>query len=132
MAPTLDAANGAKAMREFVAKFNVKNYFPVGRHGISHVLVAEEGLALPGNILVKYRDPDSLATRIKHDLRQLPPHTWPETEGLAVSLCISASTLRRASSSSSVDTAMAFAAAAASRILAHMASCLRRWKASLR
>jgi AraC-like DNA-binding protein len=49
----------------------------------------------PANILVKYRDPDSLATRIKHDLRQLPPHTWPETEGLAVSLCISASTLRR-------------------------------------
>ncbi|MGY1893711.1 helix-turn-helix domain-containing protein, partial [Pseudomonas sp. SDT291_1_S447] len=27
--------------------------------------------------------------------RQLPPDTWPETEGLAVSLCISASTLRR-------------------------------------
>lgn len=27
----------------------------------------------PANILVKYRDPDSLATRIKHDLRQLPP-----------------------------------------------------------
>lgn len=49
----------------------------------------------PANILVKYRDPDSLATRIKHDLRQLPPDTWPETEGLAVSLCISASTLRR-------------------------------------
>lgn len=49
----------------------------------------------PANILVKYRDPDSLATRIKHDLRQLPPENWPETEGLAVSLCISASTLRR-------------------------------------
>jgi 3-isopropylmalate/(R)-2-methylmalate dehydratase large subunit len=39
-------------MREFVKKFDVKNYFPVGRHGISHVLVAEEGLALPGTILV--------------------------------------------------------------------------------
>ncbi len=49
----------------------------------------------PANILVKYRDPDSFATRIKHDLRQMPPETWPETEGLAVSLCISASTLRR-------------------------------------
>ncbi len=46
----------------------------------------------PANILVKYRDPDSLATRIKHDLRQMPPDTWPETEGLATSLCISAST----------------------------------------
>ena len=49
----------------------------------------------PANILVKYRDPDSLATRIKHDLRQMPPDTWPETDGLAASLCISASTLRR-------------------------------------
>jgi 3-isopropylmalate/(R)-2-methylmalate dehydratase large subunit len=51
-APTLNAANGAKSMREFVKKFGIKNYFPVGRHGISHVLVAEEGLALPGTILV--------------------------------------------------------------------------------
>ena len=49
----------------------------------------------PANILVKYRDPESLATRIKHDLRQRAPDTWEETEGLAASLCISASTLRR-------------------------------------
>lgn len=49
----------------------------------------------PANILVKYRDPDSLATRIKNDLRQLPADTWPETDGLAASLCISASTFRR-------------------------------------
>ncbi|MBP1124811.1 MULTISPECIES: AraC family transcriptional regulator [Pseudomonas] len=49
----------------------------------------------PANILVKYRDPQSLATRIKHDLRQLPPDTWPKTDGLAASLCVSASTLRR-------------------------------------
>ncbi|KAF1032400.1 MAG: putative HTH-type transcriptional regulator [Pseudomonas sp.] len=49
----------------------------------------------PANILVKYRDPDSLATRIKHDLRQIPASGWPETDGLAASLCISASTLRR-------------------------------------
>ncbi|MBN2975835.1 AraC family transcriptional regulator [Pseudomonas lactucae] len=49
----------------------------------------------PANILVKYRDPDSLAARIKHDLRQMPPDTWPETDGLAAVHCISASTLRR-------------------------------------
>jgi AraC-like DNA-binding protein len=49
----------------------------------------------PANILVKYRDPDSLATRIKADLRQMPADTWPETDGLAASLRISASTLRR-------------------------------------
>ncbi|MBV6288045.1 AraC family transcriptional regulator [Pseudomonas aegrilactucae] len=49
----------------------------------------------PANILVKYRDPDSLARRIKDDLRQLPAVYWPETETLAQRLCISASTLRR-------------------------------------
>ncbi|MBC2688701.1 MULTISPECIES: AraC family transcriptional regulator [Pseudomonas] len=49
----------------------------------------------PANILVKYRDPQSLASRIKHDLRHLPAHTWPETESLAQQLCMSASTLRR-------------------------------------
>jgi 3-isopropylmalate/(R)-2-methylmalate dehydratase large subunit len=51
-APDLRAANNAKKMREFVEKFNVKNYFPVGQHGISHVLIAERGFALPGTILV--------------------------------------------------------------------------------
>ena len=49
----------------------------------------------PANILVKYRDPDSLASRIKHDLRQVPAEQWPETEALAQQLCMSASTLRR-------------------------------------
>jgi AraC-like DNA-binding protein len=49
----------------------------------------------PANILVKYRDPQSLASRIKQDLRQLPAEHWPETEALAQRLCMSASTLRR-------------------------------------
>jgi len=49
----------------------------------------------PANILVKYRDPDSLAVRIKNDLRQMPADTWPETDNLASRLCMSASTLRR-------------------------------------
>jgi 3-isopropylmalate/(R)-2-methylmalate dehydratase large subunit len=51
-APTVQAANNAKRMREFVERFGVKHYFPVGRHGISHVIVAAEGYALPGQILV--------------------------------------------------------------------------------
>lgn len=51
-APTVQAANNAKRMREFVARFGIENYFPVGKHGISHVLVAQEGYALPGQILV--------------------------------------------------------------------------------
>lgn len=49
----------------------------------------------PANILVKYRDPQSLASQIKQDLRQLPAAQWPETQGLAQGLCMSASTLRR-------------------------------------
>jgi 3-isopropylmalate/(R)-2-methylmalate dehydratase large subunit len=49
--PNLMAANNAKSMRAFVEKFDIKNYFPVGEHGISHVLVAEEGFALPGMII---------------------------------------------------------------------------------
>jgi 3-isopropylmalate/(R)-2-methylmalate dehydratase large subunit len=39
-------------MREFVERFGIEHYFPVGKHGISHVLVAQEGYALPGQILV--------------------------------------------------------------------------------
>ena len=49
----------------------------------------------PANILVKYRDPESFASRIKNDLRLLPAEHWPETEALAQTLCMSASTLRR-------------------------------------
>jgi 3-isopropylmalate/(R)-2-methylmalate dehydratase large subunit len=50
-APTVQAANNAKRMRDFVARFGISNYFPVGQHGISHVVVAAEGYALPGQIL---------------------------------------------------------------------------------
>jgi 3-isopropylmalate/(R)-2-methylmalate dehydratase large subunit len=50
-APTVRAANHAKSMREFVDRFGIEHYFPVGKHGISHVLVAQEGYALPGKIL---------------------------------------------------------------------------------
>jgi 3-isopropylmalate/(R)-2-methylmalate dehydratase large subunit len=48
-APTVQAANNAKLLREFVEKFEVPNYFPVGAHGISHVLVGGTQLPRPGN-----------------------------------------------------------------------------------
>ena len=51
-APTVQAANNAKRMREFVERFGIEHYYPVGQHGISHVIVASEGIALPGQILV--------------------------------------------------------------------------------
>lgn len=49
----------------------------------------------PGNILVKYRDPASLAWRIREQLRRADPGDWPDAEGQASALCISVSTLRR-------------------------------------
>ncbi|HGM5579392.1 TPA: AraC family transcriptional regulator [Pseudomonas putida] len=49
----------------------------------------------PGNILVKYRDPDSLARRVRHRLGQIDPGQWPDAESLARDLCLSLSTLRR-------------------------------------
>ena len=49
----------------------------------------------PGNILVKYRDPDSLARRIRRNLLSMDAACWPDAEQLASELCMSASTLRR-------------------------------------
>ncbi len=49
----------------------------------------------PANILVKYRDTTSLASRIKAQLRELPADRWPTSELLAQTLCVSPSTLRR-------------------------------------
>ena len=50
-APTLkDAAGGPKA-RKFVADFGIQNFFDVGRHGICHQVIAENGLARPGEVL---------------------------------------------------------------------------------
>lgn len=50
---------------------------------------------IPGNILVKYRDPSSLGRRIRTDLLQLAPGQWPDADQLARQLCLSVSTLRR-------------------------------------
>ncbi|WAH55171.1 AraC family transcriptional regulator [Pseudomonas silvicola] len=49
----------------------------------------------PGNILVKYRDPDSFARQVRQWLRQQPPHGWPEAEAAARQWQLSAATLRR-------------------------------------
>lgn len=50
-APSIQAANAMKRMREFAAKFGITRFFPEGHHGISHVIMAENGLALPGQTL---------------------------------------------------------------------------------
>lgn len=51
--------------------------------------------AMPGNLLVRYRDPQSLGSRIRHGLRAQPPQCWPDSASLASSLFISTATLRR-------------------------------------
>lgn len=49
----------------------------------------------PGNLLVKYRDPASLARRIRRQLGDIAPAQWPDAAALARALCLSPSTLRR-------------------------------------
>ncbi|MEN4475469.1 aconitase/3-isopropylmalate dehydratase large subunit family protein [Mycolicibacterium cosmeticum] len=50
-APTIkDAAGGPKA-RKFAEDFAIRRFYDIGRHGICHQVIAENGLARPGEIL---------------------------------------------------------------------------------
>ncbi|MBD1587298.1 AraC family transcriptional regulator [Pseudomonas typographi] len=49
----------------------------------------------PGNLLVKYRDPGSLARQVRGLLRQCAPADWPGAEAVARQLGLSVATLRR-------------------------------------
>ena len=49
----------------------------------------------PANFIVKYRNPDSLAARIRRKLRQSPPVDWPDSEAIATALNMAEATLRR-------------------------------------
>lgn len=49
----------------------------------------------PANLLVRYRDPQSHAARIKAYLRHLEAGRWPDFEALASHFCMAPSTLRR-------------------------------------
>lgn len=50
-APSVDVANGLNVMRKYVKEMGIKWLFDVGNQGISHQIVAENGFALPGQIL---------------------------------------------------------------------------------
>jgi 3-isopropylmalate/(R)-2-methylmalate dehydratase large subunit len=50
-APTVGDAEGQAIARQFAQRFGIKKFFDVGRHGICHQVVLENGLALPGQIL---------------------------------------------------------------------------------
>ena len=50
-APTIKDAAGGSAARKFAQEFGIERFFDVGRHGICHQVIAENGLARPGEIL---------------------------------------------------------------------------------
>jgi 3-isopropylmalate/(R)-2-methylmalate dehydratase large subunit len=50
-APSIADADGGVRAREFVAEYGIERFFDVGRHGICHQVIAENGLARPGEIL---------------------------------------------------------------------------------
>jgi 3-isopropylmalate/(R)-2-methylmalate dehydratase large subunit len=50
-APTVRDAEGGPRARKFARDFGISRFFDVGRHGICHQVIAENGLARPGEIL---------------------------------------------------------------------------------
>jgi homoaconitate hydratase family protein len=44
-------ANGHKKVREFVSKYNIKNFFDIGT-GVCHQVFFEKGFAIPGSLVV--------------------------------------------------------------------------------
>jgi len=51
-APTIKDAAGMVEGRAFAESFGLKHFFDLGQHGICHVVIAENGLARPGELLV--------------------------------------------------------------------------------
>ena len=53
-APNKDikAAEQCKVLREFARHYGIVNYWEVGRMGIEHVLLPEQGLVLPGDVVI--------------------------------------------------------------------------------
>ncbi len=51
-AKDLKAAQLSQTMRSFAREMGVSNYFEVGRSGICHVLLPEQGLVKPGDLIV--------------------------------------------------------------------------------
>lgn len=51
-APSIADANAHQEARAFVERFGVTDFFDAGNHGICHQIIAEQGLARPGQMLV--------------------------------------------------------------------------------
>ncbi|MGW4527574.1 3-isopropylmalate dehydratase large subunit [Amycolatopsis sp. NPDC004378] len=50
-APSLKDAEGGPRARKFARDFGIERFYDVGRHGICHQVIAENGLARPGEVL---------------------------------------------------------------------------------
>lgn len=48
----IKSAEQAKRIRDFVRKHGIVNYFEIGRMGIEHCLLPQEGLVLPGDLII--------------------------------------------------------------------------------
>lgn len=48
----IKSAEQAKALRDFARKQGLTNYFEVGRMGIEHCLLPEQGIVLPGDVVI--------------------------------------------------------------------------------
>lgn len=46
------SAQQVKTLREFAKKFKIRHFFEVGRVGIEHVLLPEQGIVLPGDLII--------------------------------------------------------------------------------
>ena len=52
----IKAATMCKTMRDFARENEIKNYFEVGRMGIEHTLLPDNGLVAPGEIVIAGRN----------------------------------------------------------------------------
>ena len=48
----IKSAEQAKVVRDFARRFGIKHYFEVGQMGIEHCLLPEQGLVLPGDLII--------------------------------------------------------------------------------
>ncbi len=48
----IKSAQQAKSLREFAEKHHLKHYFEIGRMGIEHALLPEQGIVAPGDLVI--------------------------------------------------------------------------------
>lgn len=48
----IKSAEQCKIMRDFARQMGIKNYFEIGQMGIEHCLLPEQGLVLPGDLII--------------------------------------------------------------------------------